>query len=380
MSNSATSSKPTTTRQPPPTAPPSTTALKPVTSPSGLQAGVVAGIAIGVAFGVAIVTALAVLLLMRKYYSRLQRPPEPALTLYQPPAETREPALKLYRPRHRRKKPEKAPRRQLASPVPQREIAPTVDFDRDLPQSISDSDLGVTIRDLSIAIKNHVTNCYHREPIDKPVYLDRAESNLFENPATRREAIRQYMAKVILDNISPTGDPDQTFLPQKIVSILGSMPEKPSKSSPFLEAAFSRWKTITKVLLFPSNSDRSPEYQPNFDTIQRTAESISDRLKDYEKSALPSHRHSKSSVSPLSHQECVMSLEQVMLQGANLGIDLLSQGASFQHARWEIREPGGRPLLVVFPEILRMTDENGYRLPEPVSIYKEIAEDISRRA
>lgn len=113
-----------------------------------------------------------------------------------------------------------------------------INLDRDLPEPISERSLLREWENLSVSIKNHVTDSYHRDYIGRDYHIDNSSSLAYlepfqlEDSRSRCPALRQCIGKFILDRIQPGGNPDDTFLPSKLVSIVHSMPIKASESSP----------------------------------------------------------------------------------------------------------------------------------------------------
>lgn len=98
-----------------------------------------------------------------------------------------------------------------------------INLDRDLPEPISERSLLKDWENLSVSIKNHVTDSYHWDNIRQEYYMDKSSSLAYlepfqhEDPRSRRPALRQCIGKFILEHIEPSGNPDDTFLPLKLV-------------------------------------------------------------------------------------------------------------------------------------------------------------------
>ena len=125
------------------------------------------------------------------------------------------------------------------SAVPkEKEIVQVVNLDWILPQPIYDSELIEEYGGLCFHIKSLVTDCYDGDTAGQEYCVDESsplaylESCHLANPKSRHLAIRQAIAKIILENINPEGNPNDTFLPPKLVSIIRSMPVAANEKSP----------------------------------------------------------------------------------------------------------------------------------------------------
>lgn len=106
----------------------------------------------------------------------------------------------------------------------------------------------------------------------------------------------------------------------------------------------------------------------NSDVITRAAEKLSNDLQPY---LQPTRIVSK--------EECKASLEKTLRLGAMFGLKLFSQGARWSFGDWDIRERNtkkGRRSLVVLPALLKMTDEYGHFLGDPLVLHEEKCEDF----
>lgn len=263
-----------------------------------------------------------------------------------------------------------------------------IDLDRDLPQPFSESEILQDWAKLSVSIKNHVTDCYHRDKAGQIKYVESSplaylESYQLSHPKSRHLAIRQCIGKLIVENINPAANPDDTFLPPKLVSIIRSMPIMAGEKSPrkflyvillfrvltclqVLEAALARWRVITRFLLFPEKHKVSTEYMINSDVITRAAEKLSNDLQPY-----------LQPIDIVSKEECQASLEKTLRLGATFGLNLFSQGPRWSFGNWVIRERNaekGSRSLVVLPALLKMTDEYGQFYRDPLVLHEETCE------
>lgn len=126
--------------------------------------------------------------------------------------------------------------RQMALPV-EEEAVQFINLDRDLPQPISERDIVQDWEKLAASIKIHVGSSYHQEKTCQRHYVEPSplaylEPSLLSNPLSRHLAIRQCIVKLIVENINPEANLDDTFLPPKLVSIIQSMPIKASEKTP----------------------------------------------------------------------------------------------------------------------------------------------------
>lgn len=289
-------------------------------------------------------------------------------------------------------RPEPSVKAQKQSAVPEEERnVQFIDLDRDLPQPIPESEILQDWQKLSVSIKNHVTDCYHRDKAGQRNHAESSplaylESYQLSHPKSRQLAIRQCIGKFIVENINPAANPDDTFLPPKLVTIIRSMPIIADEKSPrrsflhvtllfrvltclqVLEAALARWRVITHFLLFPERHKVSTEYMINSDVITRAAEKLSNDLQPY---LQPTQIVSK--------EECKASLEKTLRLGAMFGLKLFSQGARWSFGDWDVRERDtkkGRRSLVLLPAVLKMTDEYGHFLGDPLVLHEETCEDF----
>lgn len=222
----------------------------------GIDVRVVVGIAVGVGVFVAALTAMSVFILMRRY-TLFPRPRKRSSI----DTESRSRNSRMFPTRLGKRRSGRKVRRdpsvkaQKQSAVPEEEgTVQFIDLDRDLPQPISEGDLLHYWENLSVSIKNHVTDCYHRAKakryyVDKSSPLAYLEPHQLADPKSRHLAIRQCIGKFIVENIRPDGNPDDTFLPPKLVSIIHSMPITADEKSPrkFLQHVI--W--LIRVLTFP---------------------------------------------------------------------------------------------------------------------------------
>ena len=124
----------------------------------------------------------------------------------------------------------------------------------------------------AITIKYHVANCYDEDKADQEYNADESsplaylESHYLANPKSRHLAIRQSIGKIIVENINPEGNPNDTFLPPKLVSIIRSMPIMADEKSPRKFLQHVTWLICvlnlpTKFLKLPWRSGESlPTY------------------------------------------------------------------------------------------------------------------------
>lgn len=106
----------------------------------------------------------------------------------------------------------------------------------------------------------------------------------------------------------------------------------------------------------------------NSDIIKRAAEKLSNDLQPY---LQPIHK--------VSEEEYKASLEKTLRLGANFGLKLFSQGARWSFGGWDVRErneKNGRRSLVVLPALLKMTDEYGHFLRDPLVLHAETCVDF----
>ncbi|MCJ1344866.1 hypothetical protein MMC31_003071 [Peltigera leucophlebia] len=350
--------------------PPSQPTQKP--SNKGVAPANVAGIVVGVSVFVAALTGIIVFILMRRSTPFLRSKKRSSIGTQNRSQSSRAFQTRLGKRRSGRRDQSEKAQEQLA--VPEEGTVQFVDLDRDLPQPISEGDLLQGWEKLSVSIKNHVTDCYHREKADQRYHVDKSsplaylESYHLADPKSRHLAIRQCIGKFIVENIEPEGNPDDTFLPPKLVSIIRSMPIMADKNSPLLEAALARWRVITNFLLYPERDMVSTEYMINSDIIKRAAEKLSNDLQPY-----------LQPIRKVSEEECKASLEKTLRLGAKFGLQLFSQGARWSFGSWDIRERNekkGRRSLVVLPALLKMTDEYGHFLRNPLVLHEETCVDF----
>lgn len=349
------------------------------------------GIAVGVGVFVAALAGIIVFILMRRY-TLFPRSTKRRST----DTESRSQSPRLFHTKLGRRRSGRKVRRDSSakgkkqSTVPEEEgMIPFIDLDRDLPQPASEGDLRRGWENLSVSIKNHVTDCYHLDEVSQDYHVDKSSPlaylvpSLLENPKSRRLAIRQCIGKSIVENIQPDGNPENTFLPPKLVSIIHSMPITASEKAPrkffsacdmahscanlpskVLEAALARWRVITSFLLFPERGQVSEEYMVNSDIIKRAAEKLSTDLQPY----LRPTRH-------ISEKECQESLEKTLRLGAMFGLKLFSQGARWSFGEWDKGEKtemkSGRRILLVSPALLKVTGENGQFFADPIVVHGE---------
>lgn len=360
-----------------------------------LHVGVVVGIVLGVSIFLATLTGISVFILMRK---NTLVPRSKKRSIIDPGSRSqrsRASEIRLGKRRSGRKdRRDPSVKAQEQSAVPEEEgTVQFIDLDRDLPQPVSEGDLLQDWQKLSVSIKNHVTDCYHldkagqRYDVDESSPLAYLESYQLAHPKSRHLAIRQCIGKFIVENINPEGNPDHTFLPPKLVSIIRSMPivadvKSPRKflphviwlirvlklASTVLEAALAKWRVITHFLLSPERDKISTEYMINSYIIARAAEKLSNDLQPYlQPTAIVSKEESKA------------SLEKTLRLGATFGLKLFSQGARWSFGYWDTRERNeekGRRSLVLLPALLKITDEYGHFLRDPQVLHEETCVDF----
>ena len=383
-----------TTFQTPPTNPTSTPQSTQKSSSKGLAVGAVVGIVVGVSLILAALTGISVFILMRRKTLFPGSRKRSLMDTGNRSQSSKASHIRLGKRRSGRKgRRDPFVKAQDQSVVPEEEgTVRFIDLDRDLPQPISEGDLLQDWEKLSVSIKNHVTDCYHREKVGQGFYVDESsplaylESYQLAHPKSRHLAIRQAIGKFILKNINPEGNPDDTFLPPKLVSIIRSMPIMADEKSPrkflihvvwlhscanfaskVLEAALARWRVTTNFLLYPERNRVSTEYKINSDIITRAAEQLSNDLQPYLQSGI------------VSKEECKASLEKTLRLGAAFGLKLFSQGARWSFRNWDIRERNeekGRRSLIVLPALLKITDEHGHFLQDPQVLHEETSVDL----
>lgn len=115
-----------------------------------------------------------------------------------------------------------------------KETVQVIHLNSSLPQPISDSGVVQEWRGFHNCIQHLVEDGYDNETVSQEYYVDESfplaylESYHLANPKSRHLAIRQSIGKIILENINPEGNPNDTFLPPKLVSIIRSMPNEKS--------------------------------------------------------------------------------------------------------------------------------------------------------
>lgn len=235
-----------------------------------LAVGPVVGLVVGVSVILAALTGICVFILMRrspfprsKERTQSSTPSQINLGKRQSGREVRqEPSVKA----------------QDQSAVPKEEgTVQFIDLDWNLPQPISDSELVQEWGMLCVIIETHVTACYDEDKTGQEYYVDESsplaylDSYHLANPKSRHLAIRQSIGKIILENINPEANPNDTFLPPRLVSIIRSMPIKPDEKFPRKFLLHITWLICvlnlpTKFLKLPL---RSGESLPTFSYAQR---------------------------------------------------------------------------------------------------------------
>ncbi|KAL8934104.1 MAG: hypothetical protein Q9216_006075 [Gyalolechia sp. 2 TL-2023] len=253
-----------------------------------------------------------------------------------------------------------------------------VDLEGYFLQPAQDSLIQKSVVALSDSIDQHVFNHYgDRATVSPPdtflriVQIDTQNAclpqALVNQGSFRLAAVRRMIASVLIRSISLRGDPNTTFLPKEIVSLLAMTPAYGTERFHFAASSVLR-RTAANLLRLGQNTE-SPEYT---EFKRQQVKVASDRL----------HRQ-LSALANLDSSELARreQLEAIMTKGAQIGVLLMLQPATYEFdwtARFSVRsttDDQGRGStrpgpFMIFPALSKTGDSTGREMRKAYAVCK----------
>ncbi|KAL9612599.1 MAG: hypothetical protein Q9167_002805 [Letrouitia subvulpina] len=265
---------------------------------------------------------------------------------------------------------EVAPKNEKPEPQPRSTQGSVVDLEGYFLQPAEDSRLQKSVVALGDSIDQHVYNHYSNQVTRLPsdVFLKilqfeeeslRLPKNLSNQEAFRLAAVRRLIAIAITKDISVDGDPDTTFLPKEIVSLLTMVPGHSTEKFRFTASSVFR-RTAANLLRLSQNGESQAYAKFRSEQVRNA----SDRL------------HKQLSVlASLDSNEAARreQLEAIMTKAAQFGVLLLLQPATYRF-EWSVRLSGGSSFdnqgrgkpkaeqFMTFPALIKTGDSTGREL------------------
>ncbi|KAG9236974.1 hypothetical protein BJ875DRAFT_481715 [Amylocarpus encephaloides] len=249
-----------------------------------------------------------------------------------------------------------------------------LNINRLLPQPAEDAAIIGGLSKIRDDIKNHAQNYYHNDAIrpelvDETEVLDLAHAisappsavrGLFLNPGTRTDAIRLFLAQLILSSCTGTSDLRLSLLPREISAFTANLSANDAANA-IQAALFSKWKTISGVLLQREYGSQIRDHDSRIENINRVvaiADSVLQPFMDSRMDMMARRRH----------------LEATIRRASQFAFLLFSQPASFH---FDYTGTGRRDNLLVFPALLQtVNDEAEVLSPPRVLSEREVVTDL----
>ncbi|KAL8831953.1 MAG: hypothetical protein Q9170_005079 [Blastenia crenularia] len=258
-------------------------------------------------------------------------------------------------------------------PQPKTTQSSSVDLEGYFLQPAEDSQIRNGVIALCDSIDQHVYNHYgnretafSNDTLLRLVEINDDDSRLPKTPINqesfRLAAIRRFIAKTIIEDISFDGDASTTFLPREVVSLLSMVPVHSNEKFRF--GASSVFRRTAANLLRLSQNGESPEYT---EFTRAQVKHASDRL--HKRLLVLANRES----SEVARRD---QLEAIVTKAAQLGVLLLLQPATYRF-EWLVKFSAGSSFddqgkdkskagpFLMFPALIRTGDNTGRELRKP---------------